>query len=202
MTGYLNHTDTELFALIAQGDEKAFEEIFLHYTAVLFPNLKKLVKSEVDAQEIIQEVFLKLWLQRNKLPTIENPRGWLQTLASNTAIDFMRTRISYETKLCRFSELQPGREQERDDIFWKQWDAKETKAIIQDAVRALPMRRRQIFQMYRLEGYSRKEIAQELGVSENFVRNNLGYAAEFIEAYLANKKALIAPISVLLLLLY
>ena len=79
-----------------------------------------------------------------------------------------------------------------DDIH-AGFDTKEVKALIAEAVEKLPARRREVFRMSRLEGYSRKEIAETLGISENTVRNQLGEAVEFIRDYITKHKSLYLP---------
>lgn len=82
--------DKLLFERIARGDGEAFREIFHYYNARLYHSVLKMVKSEEEAREIIQEVFLKLWIRRGKLSEIERPGAWLFTIASNLSIDILR----------------------------------------------------------------------------------------------------------------
>ena len=75
---------------IAESDEDAFRQVFHEQNKVLFPFLNRLLRSEETAREIVQEVFLKLWLHRASLPAIENPEGWLHTVAANLAYSHLR----------------------------------------------------------------------------------------------------------------
>jgi len=181
------HADRALFALIATGDEEAFREIFHHYRKTLYPVILSLVKIEADAKEILQETFLKLWLKRETLPAIENPGGWLYSVASTEALMHLRKEARYSRRLQKI-----GAEPELKDIH-EQFDAKEVKALINEAVEKLPARRRRVFQMSRLEGYSRKEIAATLNISENTVRNQLTEAVEFIRDYITKNKSIYLP---------
>jgi RNA polymerase sigma-70 factor (ECF subfamily) len=174
------NTDLELFARISNGDEQAYREIFHVYNKQLFPFVTSLVKSDSDAREIMQEVFLKLWLQREALSKIDNPGGWLRTVTSNTAYDFLRKQARYEIRLTRIQAIQP----QSDDEFWQKFDAKQARILVYEALRKLPFRRRQIFQLNKIEGFSRKEIAEQLNISENTVRNQLVDAVAFVQDYL------------------
>lgn len=196
MEGNSQHIDSYLFNLISTGDEQAFRQIFNTYNKQLFPFILALVKSDSDAREIMQEVFMKLWIKRDTLPTIENPGGWLRIVASNAAYDHLRKQARYELQLTR---VQPDQSPSGDE-FWQKMDAKETRSLLNEAVRMLPIRRRQIFQMNKIEGYSRKEIAEKLNISENTVRNQLADAIAFVQDYLTKNNSSLIPLSILLII--
>ena len=189
----MQHTDLELFARISAGDEHAFRQFFHKYNEALFPFVVSLVKSDVDAREVMQDVFLKLWTQRESLSKIDNPGGWLRIVAANVAYDFLRQQARYEIRLTKFGATQA----QSDDDFWQKLDAKEAKKVINEALRKLPFRRRQIFQLNKIEGFSRKEIAAQLNISENTVRNQLVDAVEFVQDYV--RKNIVVIILILLL---
>ena len=189
-------SDRLLFRRISEGDESAFREIFHSYRRILYPVILKLVKNETDAKEILQETFLKLWLKRETLPTVENPGGWLYHVASTEALMHLRKESRYAKRLQKAATSAIGSgatgAPSLTDIH-ENFDRKEVKLLISDAVNKLPSRRRQVFQMSRLEGYSRKEIAETLGISENTVRNQLTEAVEFIQDYIVKNKSLYLP---------
>jgi len=183
-------SDKHLFARISEGDEQAFQTVFHAYNKILYPYILSLVKIEADAKEVIQETFLQVWLKKDTLPDIENPGGWLYTLAANFSYLHLRKEARYVRRLHNVAaESAAGSNSvsgwsapatNLNDIH-EAFDSKEVKALIQEAVNKLPQRRRQVFQMSRLEGYSRREIAEFLGISENTVRNQLQDAVEFIQ---------------------
>jgi len=188
-------SDRLLFARIADSDEQAFGTIFDKYKAVLYPYILDLVKTEADAKEIIQETFLKVWLKRATLKEIENPGGWLYTVAANEASLHFRKEARYEKRLQKVAAnaADPaGSDPNLADIHEK-FDTREVKTLIADAVKKMPLRRRQVFQMARLEGYTRREIAETLGISENTVRNRLTEATEFIQDYITKNRSLYLP---------
>lgn len=180
-----NHPDKILFEKISQGDEKAFRDAFHTHNKNLFPFILSLVKSESDTKEIIQEIFMKLWMNREYLGRIENPGGWLHTMAANGAYSYLRREARYAL---RQQHAQNNREAFSD--LNQQLENRETKALISEAIEQLPERRREVFQLSRIEGYSRKEIADHLDISENTVRNQLVDAVSFVKDYLRKKGAL------------
>ncbi len=184
-------SDRILFQKIAASDEQAFERTFDKYTAILYPYILDLVRVEADAKEIIQEVFLKVWLKRDTLPQIENPGGWLYTVVSNEAYAHFKKEARYAKRLQKVAASDPADLNLRD--IHEQFDSREVKTLIAEAVKQLPIRRRQVFQMSRLDGYSRKEIAETLGISENTVRNQLAVAVEFIQDFIIKNRSLYLP---------
>ncbi len=146
---------------------------------------------------MVQDIFLKVWLKRETLPTVENPGGWLYTVAANTAYEHLRKEARYSLHLQKISTRLAATDPNLSDIH-EQFDTKEVKALIAEAVDKLPLRRRQIFRMARLEGFSRREIAEILGISENTVRNQLTEAAEFVQDYMRRNGPLYLPLLLIL----
>lgn len=188
------YSDLELFARIAAGDEDAFRLIFHKYNQKLYPFIFSMLKSDADTKEILQETFLKLWLRQGTLSGIEKPEAWLHTLASNATFDLLRTQARYALRL---KNLQPA--EEAVDSMIDELDAKFTSAMISEAVENLPSRQRLVFRMSRIDGMNRREIARELEVSENTVRNQMVTALNFIQDYLTRKGAIYVPVLILLL---
>lgn len=188
------YTDTQLFSRIAAGDEEAFATLFHRYTARLFPFLISIVKSEADAREILQETFLKCWLSRDKLNGVDNPGAWLNTVATHSAYNYLRSRARYEKHL---DNLAPMAEDTEEIVHTL--DVRYAQKAIARAVAQLPARRRQIFELSRNEGLSRKQIAERLQLSENTVRNQLMESLHFIQDYLRKNSDLSIPFVLLIL---
>lgn len=189
------NSDQELFAKIAQGDEDAYRIVFHAWNSRLFHTVMKLVKSEEEAEEIIQEVFLRLWLQRHTLPSIQTPGAWLHTIASNLALDSLRRKARQQTRLKVIAESGNFDNPEPES----QLDAKELQRLIDEAVEKLPASRRHVFILSRRQGLNRSEIAEQLNISESTVKNHLTAALKFIQDYLQNNKGLYLPAVLLLL---
>ena len=181
--------DLVAFALIAKGDVKAFEEVFHGYTAWLYPSLIQLLKSEAEVEEVIQEVFLKVWLHREELPLIQNPGGWVHTVASRLALERLRRRAREYKRMQMVASVGPVPE---EDVA-EQLDVKLLKALVREAVDRLPPSRKEVFVLSREEGLSRREIAERLGVSESTVKNQLTAALRFVQEYLEGKTGVLIP---------
>ena len=89
--------EKELFTAIAKGDEVAFTKIFYHYNKRLYPFVLSLLHSEVWAEEVVQDVFLKLWSSRQKLAEVESPQSYIFRMAANRTLDYMK-RNGWEIK--------------------------------------------------------------------------------------------------------
>ncbi|SHM46140.1 RNA polymerase sigma-70 factor, ECF subfamily [Chitinophaga jiangningensis] len=189
--------DRELFSRIASGDEYAFRLLYHRYNAVLAKGVKKMLRSDTAAAEVLQEVFLKVWLQRDTLVNIENPGGWLYTLAANFSLSQLRLQAREKV---RTEDLPADDIQDNLDLSEKFY-AKELQSILRDAIAALPVSRRQVFMMSMQDGKSRREIADALDISENTVKNQLLSARRFVREYLEQKTGNPLPLLLIALLL-
>lgn len=173
-------TDTKLLADVARGSEDAFARLVHSLYKKFYPFTVSLIKSETEADDILQEVFLKVWLNRSMLPGIESPFGWICTVIANTASNHLRSRIRRELNIQKFSSLLPASDEIESSI-----DAKFTQSLINEAVSMLPEKRKIVFLLSKREGLSRREIAERLNISENTVRNQLTEALHFVQEHLS-----------------
>ncbi|MBS0031103.1 RNA polymerase sigma factor [Chitinophaga sp. 22321] len=190
-----NTEDRLLFSKIAVGDETAFRLLYHRYNAVLSGSVKKLLKTDAAAEEVLQEVFLKIWLVRHTLADIENPGGWMYTLAANYSLSALRKHAREKHRQDDISEDVPDNEDLSSGIY-----ARELQELIKHAVEKLPASRREVFMMNTRDGKSRKEIATALDISENTVKNQLVTARKFIREYLEKQTGTRLPILLIILL--
>ncbi|MBX3256005.1 MAG: RNA polymerase sigma-70 factor [Chitinophagaceae bacterium] len=174
---------------VAKGDEEAFGRLVHIIYKKLFPFTASLIKSRTDADDILQEVFLKIWTHRSALPGIENPIGWVCTIIANTVSNHLRSRIRRELNIQKLNSQAATAEGMEDTL-----DAKFTQYLIDEAVSLLPEKRKLVFLLSRKEGLSRKEIASRLNISENTVRNQLTEAIHSVHDHLSRKSDTILPL--------
>lgn len=181
MKKYYSDTDKEIFQRISEGDEIAFARIFTSWYQPLFWHALKILKSEFWAEEIIQEVFALLWINRIQLADINNPGAYLYKMVTNKALDRIRKQ-KLEVKIQYFIAMQPETEQgESDDGKWK-------RELLLKAIESLPEQRRLVYELRFQQGISYDEIAQKLSISKNTVRNQIVKALDTIRRLLINKK--------------
>ncbi len=174
------NTDKALFERIAKGDEAAFTTIFFRYTARLSPFVTQLLQSDNWSEEIIQDVFLRLWQSRQQLGTIDQPSAYLYQMASNRTLDYIK-RNARDVKLQYYAArwLTPDVNHPETDL-----DFREVEALLKEAVDRLPAQRRKVYQLVREEGLSHAEIAESLRISKHTVRNHVAEALQEIRIYL------------------
>lgn len=168
-----------LFRQAAEGNEQAFSTLFNLFLPKLYPLIVKLIKSDPAVQEIIQETFIKVWLNRDKLAEMENPGGWLFRVASNNCYDYLRKR-ALDGEL--FKPITSA--SDAVNVPHEGLDSKELKRLIGEAVHKLPTQRRKIYLMSRDQDKTIPEIAAALKISPNTVKNALVTSLKFIREYL------------------
>jgi len=151
---------------------------------VYFPKLVRFsesyVLSEYDAENIVQDVFLYLWENREVLSTLDNTNAFLFTLVKNRCIDFLRKQTQIKNKKQPLTDLQE-KELELKLYSLQKFDEhhfspEEIENMITNAIHSLPERCREIFILSRLEGLRHKEIASRLNISTNTIEGQIGIA--------------------------
>ena len=175
-----------LFAQIAQGNEEAFVQVYWHYTKRLYPYVLKMVHDEQVSEEIIQDVFVLLWEKRALLLTVQHPTSYLFSLASNRTLNYLKTESNHLIILERYAHAHTELSNETECIL----DLKESEGIICDAIDSLPEQRKLIFELSRNHGFSNDQIAEQLGLSKQTVKNQLVTALKNIRSYMEKKERL------------
>jgi RNA polymerase sigma-70 factor (family 1) len=174
------HDEKALFRLLAGGDEEAFRQLFHHYNKMLQPFVFKLTRSSQAAEEVLQEVFLKLWLHREKLATVEDPKAYLIRIVSNESFNYLRG-LARDEKLFAAVEPLPGAAapSPEETVFYR-----ETEKQVREAVERLPLACRRVYRMSREELMRIPEIASALNLSDSTVKNQLVKALKSIRLYI------------------
>lgn len=155
----------------SKSEVKSLEKLFYQFQPALVAYANRVVYNEEDAREIVQDVFLGIWKNRDKLDLNEGLKAYLYRATRNRAINYLNRKKEETVELEAVSYgLSTGVESE-ERIY-----AEEMKAIIFDEVNQLPTRCKAIFLLSRQEGLSYKEIAEKLDVSTKTVENQIGIA--------------------------
>jgi RNA polymerase sigma-70 factor (ECF subfamily) len=175
------HDEKALFQRLAGGDEKAFRQLFHHYNKMLQPFVFKLTRSSAAAEEVLQEVFLKLWLHREKMATLADPRAYMMRIVSNESMNYLRSLARDEKLLDSIRPLLAVETPSPElSVFYR-----ETERQVQEAVERLPVACRRIYRMSREEMMRIPEIADTLKLSDSTVKNQLVKALKSIRLYTA-----------------
>ena len=195
MENYTLYADKELFLLISEGDEAAFGHLFNRYIEILHPFITTFTKSTVATREMIQETFIRVWLNRDKLSSIENPRAWIFTIASRECIAGLRKKLADQKLVQNLAkEVAPP-----EDATSQRLGLKELQQMIHEAVEQFPPQRKRIYYMSREQGMKIRDIAQALDISPNTVKNVLVTCLKAIREYLESKGYLLGALLCLFL---
>ena len=197
MSTEIVYNEKELLRKISQGDTQAFSLFFHTYNARLFPFVLKITKSTAIAEEIVQETFLRAWVHRQKLEQLNEPAAWLFRIASNLALTHLRDAANEAIKHAGFSNSTGGVVNEVSD----QLDLKEMSHLVEQAINLLPAKRQIVFRLSKQEGLTYQQIADQLNISTNTVKEHLVQAVKFIREHVRKQSGLSLGILVLIHLL-
>jgi len=180
-------SNTELVKLLKKGDMAAFDAIYDKYCHKLHQFVFMYLKQEKDAEDIVQEVFIKIWQSREKIDVYASFESFLFTIAYNATISLLRKRMN-ETKSREYlKSLQQIETAEKviDEIQYKELNQK-----VQNLLNQLTPRQKEIYLLSRDDGYSHKEIAQKLNISESTVNNHLVKVLKFLKSHIDSSLAI------------
>ncbi len=178
--------EEQLVKKLKKGDILAFNELFDFYGKRLYSFSMGYLKSDPECEELVQEVFTKVWERRSELKEELSFRSYLFTIAFNIIRKYFRSRIQ-QSKYIESSVLNDFHLETSENI-----DYNSLKKHIEDIVSAMPARRKEIFIKSRFEGLSVCEIAQELNISRKTVENQLTEALKFLRNNLTRNQLALA----------
>lgn len=178
------YNESVLLRQLAEGNEEAFRKLFLAYKDKLYTYICKLSGSAETAEDMVHDVFLKLWEKREALPDIDNLNAYLYQISRNKSINLFR-RMAKETLI--LSEIGrdegiPGSLEGENRLIHA-----DVLASIREAVDKLTPQQRQVFLLSRQNGLKINEIARKLGITERTVTNHMSQALRFLREELSRQ---------------
>jgi len=173
------HNEKELLELIAEGNEPAFAKLFAHYGNRIFSIAFKLTKSNIIAEEIVQDVFLKIWSKRDSLDTIQNFSAYLFIVTRNDAYKALREIARNYKVTCLTGKDQSLAVNDTADVIMD----KEYSSILQKAIDRLPNQQKQVYQLMKEGDLKRDEVAHQLHIQPETVKYHLAQAMKNIRAF-------------------
>ena len=192
------HIDFILVTKLRVGDEASFEKLFEKYQNDIYIYALSLVKVKEYAQEILQDVFVQVWLKRATLKPELSFKSFVFTITKNRSFNFL-VKASKEKRLQQevFHYATIFHSQVDDYIINMEYEL-----LRKMAVDNLPPKRRKIFEMSRIEGKSYKDISAELGITTQTVKNQMSKALSNITVYLKSYGGITMSIVFLTLLIH
>lgn len=176
------YIEKDLLLQVSEGSEKAFKTLFTDYYEQLFNYVFSFIKSRQITEELVMDVFLKIWLGRDIIPQIEKFEAFLFRVAHNKSIDFLRA-VARDPKFqdLLWDQIQLTNNVHADsDILMKEYETK-----LREAVSILSPQRKKVYQLSRDQDMTHDQIAVHLNLSKHTVNNHIVEAQRFIRSYLS-----------------
>ena len=176
---------------ISRGNELAFKTLFERHRDKLYNYLFRITKSKEIAEEIVIDVFLKLWQGRDLVVEIKNIEAFLHKVACNKALDFLRMAARHK-RLQEFvkQEIMARPAQPNETL-----QENECRDLLNKAMQQLSPQRRHIFSLSRDHGLTHEEIASRLNLSRHTVRNTIAEGLKLVRRFLKDHHAIILMVS-------
>lgn len=179
-----SHSEQQLISLLRNGSQFAFEQLFKNYSLKLYHFSLSYLKSETEAEEIVQDVFLKLWEKRDKLRNETSFQSYLFTIAFNAIRKHFNKKARderFRTSLLEFlSDDNPLLETHPD------FETLVTK--LDHLIDEMPLRRKEIFLKRKKDGKSVREIAEEMDIAPKTVENQITEAMNYLKKEFGNDR--------------
>lgn len=184
MSRYAQYKDEELIEYLLSGDHAAFTEIFNRYWEPMINAAFRPLQSREDAEEVVQEIFVSLYIRRHKIRPKGSLEAYLKTALKYKIIDAYRTQQAHYTYLDKLME--EGRL--ASPPSGHELELKELKEKVNHAVDKLPDKCRKVFIMSRFEQLSIRDIAQQLNISVSTVKKHLNKALRLLRSELGKNE--------------
>lgn len=162
---------------LANDSQEALEELFDHYYPRLYNFSKAFLKSDDGIDDILQEVFLKIWKSRKDIKSNDTFNAYIFTITQNLLLNELRSRLNNQKMRERLAKSAVAEEY----LSFPHFEYEDLKRKIDQAIEELPEKQKEIFKKSRVEGLSHKEIAAELGVTTKTIEYHIGQSIKLLK---------------------
>jgi len=168
----------DIIRRLKKDNKSAVDELFGYYYPRLYHFSKSILKIETGIDDILQEVFVKIWLNRQKISNAGTFNAYIFTITKNEVLNLIRSSVKDHT----FKDELYLRSVAEEYQTQNQLEYDEIKTGIDHIVSSLPEKRKQVFILSRTEGLSNKEIAQQLNISKKTIEDHITHAIKHIKS--------------------
>lgn len=178
-TNHYPFNETELLLRLKKGDTNAYLEIYNKYHPALYSYILRFLKIPELAEDVLQEVFLKLWEVRERIDPTQSFNAYLYKISRNSVLKSLKKIATEDELRIQVSHHMHAAVEEADiKLQWQQY-----QQFLHAAIGQLPPQRQKVFILCRHESKKYEEVAAELGISRNTVKEHMVLAAKFLKEY-------------------
>jgi RNA polymerase sigma-70 factor (family 1) len=170
-------SDEQLLSDLIQGRPDAFTALYERHQRKVYQIIYRYVHSAAMADDLTQEVFIKLWDNREQLTSVQSFGSYLMVIARNHTLNSLKAALRIETTM---GEVVRNYIDQRKSADERLLDS-DYAAFLQRELIKLPERTREIFRLCRQQGYTYAEVATELGISKNAVKNHMIFSMRILK---------------------
>lgn len=178
--------EERLLIRLKNGDDLAFRLIYDRYKDSLGHSLLRLMKSEVLAEEVLQDIFLKIWEHRKSIDVTRSFKSYLFRIAENRVYDVFRRTTKEAAILKEIIVANTELYTHVEEVLIQ----KENTAFLERLLSQLPNQRKRVFTACKLEEKSYQEVADELGISINTVNDHVQKAMQYLRTHVHQDSAI------------
>lgn len=186
--------ESGILAQIAAGDKRAFTQLFKHYNRLVYSFSKRITESDDIALEVVQDIFIKLWLNRENLATVNNFAAYLNRVVRNHSLNVVRQQLQHARMASQISSVYA----DWDNSTAMQIDLNEAKRILNQAIDGLSPQQRMVYELCHQQGLKYAEVAERMNISPQTVNSYMKDALKKIRLHF-RKHAMLYPLLVLAL---
>ncbi|CAN5652054.1 RNA polymerase sigma-70 factor [soil metagenome] len=173
------HNEKEILQWLKKGDEQAFTNLYNFYRHPVYEVALRFLKSSQQAEEIVQDVFMKVWLKHNEMGLIEDFRAYVFVMARNLIFDRIK-RQTHETTVKNHWQSNNFFVDDTEHLVRHH----QCEQTLQDAINLLPPQQKEVYQLAKVQGLSHDSIAKKMKISRLTVKTHMAKALKSIRSYL------------------
>lgn len=166
-----NDEERIILKQLGEGSHTAFDSLFMFYQPKVKAFLKGFMKDEDETSDMAQEIFYRIWVNRNTISKVTSFKSYLFRMARNMIYDYYEHSLVEENYKEKLSVKPSYADLIEDELY-----AKDLELLIDISIEQMPEQRKRIFKMSRKEGISNEEIAQQLQINKRTVENHITQA--------------------------
>jgi len=184
-----SYNEHELLAQVARGNEAAFTQLFTYWHQLLAGYIIRITESQEITEEIVQDVFMKIWMTREALTEVNNFKHYLLVISRNQAFDVLKKNLKQKKQ---------QREWEEESIKALVTSEEEDRlsSLIDQAIDSLSPRRREVWLLSRHQRLTYQQIADKLGIGKESVKTHIELASKSISLFIKSHLLKVAILAI------